>query len=320
MNNIIAVTIGDINGIGIQILIKLWKDKKVKNFILITNIEILKKYLIENNLNIKINIVNKNKKEINYAKNYLNIFNFDCKTIVENTFKSLKISYMLCKTKKCIGVVTLPLRKDLIIKKINNNFIGQTEFFKNQENKKYANMLLIHKKIKVSPLTTHIALNKVGKIISNNKFIYNQIKNINKILSKDFQIKDPKLAISGLNPHAGENGNIGYEEKKIIVPIINKIRKNNINIYGPFSADSILLNKNISLYDCFIFFYHDQALIPFKLISKFQGVNYTGNLKIIRVSPDHGTAYDLVGKKNVSHKSLLKCFKLIREIYKNRYR
>lgn len=316
MNNIIAVTIGDIHGIGIQLLLKLWRQKKINNFILVTNISIFKKYLELKKIKIKINCINNN--NIKIKKECINIYNFDCSSDEENTYKSLKISYHLCKKKKCIGIITLPLRKDLIIKKINKKFIGQTEFFRNQENKKYANMLLVYKNIIISPLTTHIAIKNINKEISKKSFIYNQIVNINKILKNDFNILNPKIAISGLNPHSGESGNIGNEELKIIEPIISKIKKNKIDIDGPFPADSILLNKNRVLYDCFLFFYHDQALIPFKLISKFEGVNFTGNLKIIRTSPDHGTAYNLVGKKNVSDISLYNCFKFIKKIHNNR--
>ena len=128
----------------------------------------------------------------------------------------------------------------------------------------------------------------------------------------------PKIIISGINPHSGENGQIGNEEKKFIMPIIKKLRKLGISINGPISADSMLIKKNINKYNCFIYIYHDQALIPFKYISQFTGVNYTGNLDIIRTSPDHGTAYDLRGKKNISDTSFLNCFKLIKKIYKNR--
>ena len=137
-------------------------------------------------------------------------------------------------------------------------------------------------------------------------------------MKKDFNIKQPKIIISGLNPHAGENGKLGNEEIKIISPVVKKLKSKGIKIQGPYSADSLLINKNLKYYDCFIFLFHDQALIPFKYISKFSGVNYTGNLDIIRVSPDHGTAYNLVGSKNISYKSFLNCFKLVMKISKNR--
>ncbi len=179
-------------------------------------------------------------------------------------------------------------------------------------------MILFHNRIIVSPLTTHIKIKQVSKVISNKEFLYKQIYNLHKSLVIDFNILNPNIIISGLNPHAGENGEIGIEEKKIIIPIIKKLRKNGININGPFSADSVLIPKNLNKYNCFVFIYHDQALIPFKFISKFSGVNFTGNLNIIRTSPDHGTAYNLVGSKEISNKSFINCYKLVNKINNNR--
>ena len=217
-----------------------------------------------------------------------------------------------------IGIVTLPLRKDLIIEKINSKFIGHTEYFQKLDNKNNSNMILISKNLIVSPITTHIKLVSVKNKLKKHNYLYNQIFNLNEILKNDFKIRKPRLIISGLNPHAGENGKIGFEEKNIIIPVIRKLKNNNINIDGPSSADSILLNNNMKKYNCFIFLYHDQALIPFKLISNFSGTNYTGNLSVIRTSPDHGTAYNLVGKKIAKDISLLNSFKLIKKINKNR--
>jgi len=212
----------------------------------------------------------------------------------------------------------LPIRKDLIINKIDKKFIGQTEYFQKKDKKKYSNMILYHRKIIITPITTHIKISDLPKLISNKKYIFKQIINLNNTLKFDFNIKKPKLIISGLNPHSGENGNIGKEEIDTIMPTINKLNKNGINIDGPYSADSMLIKKNLKIYNCFIFLFHDQALIPFKYISQFTGVNYTSNLNIIRTSPDHGTAYNLIGKKNISDKSFINCYKLIKKIYNNR--
>lgn len=318
MPKLIAITIGDINGIGIHILIEAWKRKRVKNFILFTNINIFKKFIIKNNLKIQLNIINDNSKKINYVNDKLNIYTFKSHNLEDNTYKSLIFSYKYCIKKICIGLINLPMRKDLIKNKINKNFIGQTEFYQKIDNKKYSNMILFHKKIIISPLTTHIEVKKLSKKISNKQFLYNQILNLYNSLKKDFNFNKPKIIISGFNPHSGENGTIGQEEIKIIIPVIKKLKSNAVDIDGPISADSMLIKKNLKNYDCFLFVYHDQALIPFKFISQFTGVNYTGNLNVIRTSPDHGTAYDLIGSKNISDKSLINCFELIKRIYKNR--
>tara|TARA_Y100001970_G_C14128895_1_gene800528 strand:+ start:406 stop:1380 length:975 start_codon:yes stop_codon:yes gene_type:complete len=318
MNNIIAITIGDINGIGIKILLKSWKNKEINNFILFSNIEIIKKYLEKNKLKLKLNKINKNTSCLNFSKKRINIFSFNAKSLDDNTYKSLKYAYKFCNNKTCIGMITLPLRKDKIINKIDKKFIGHTEFFQKIERKENVNMILYHKKIIISPLTTHIEVNKISKIIRNKKFLFNQIYNINNTLKVDFNIEKPKIIISGFNPHSGENGKIGKEEINFIIPVVSKLQRKNVNISGPYSADSVLISNNLSKYDCFIFIYHDQALIPFKYISQFSGVNYTGNLDIIRTSPDHGTAYNLIGSNDISNKSFINCYKLIKKIYKNR--
>lgn len=318
MNKYIAVTIGDINGIGIKILFDVLKQKKTNNIILFTDLRVIKKYIKENDIKQNINVVNKDKYNIDFQNKKLNLYNYKSTSLEDNTYKSLKFAYEICSKNICIGIITLPLSKEVIRKKVNKNFIGHTEFFQNLEKKKNSNMILVHKKIIISTLTTHIEIKNISKLITNKKFIYNQILNLNNTLQKDFDIKKPKLIISGFNPHAGENGELGVEEIKFIKPTILKLKKMGIDIDGPSSADSILIRKNLKKYNCFIFIFHDQALIPFKFISQFKGVNYTGNLNIIRTSPDHGTAYDLINSKKFSNTSFLNCIKLIKYIHRNR--
>ena len=319
MTEIVAITIGDINGIGIQILIDSWKKNKINNFILFCDYKYINTLLEKKNIYNEINIINfKVNNKIKIDRERINIFTYKSKSLEDNTYKSLKYAYMFCKKNICIGILTLPLRKDLIKEKINSRFIGQTEYFQNLDKKKNSNMILYHEKIIISPITTHIEVKNISKVISNKSFIYNQIFSLWHSLKNDFNIKNPRLILSGLNPHAGENGKIGKEEIDTIIPIVKQLNKKGIFIKGPFSADSILIKNNLKKYDCFIFIYHDQALIPFKFISQFTGVNFTGNLSIIRTSPDHGTAYNLVGSKEISDASFINSYKLIKKIYKNR--
>tara|TARA_B100000575_G_C23141698_1_gene664559 strand:+ start:5035 stop:6039 length:1005 start_codon:yes stop_codon:yes gene_type:complete len=316
-SNFIAVAVGDIKGIGLELLINSLKEKKINNFVLFTNLQILKKHIKKRKIDIKINIVNKIENNFDYLYDKLNIYNFKSKSEVDNTIKSLIYTYKHTISGKYIGVLTLPLRKDLIIKN-NKKFIGQTEFFQQIDNKKNSNMILVHNKLIVSTLTTHIKVNKIINTIKKNNFIVDKLKSLNNTLINDFNISSPNIIISGVNPHAGENGLIGNEENLILKPGIKKAQKLGIQVTGPFSADSILNKSNIKKYDCFVFIYHDQALTTFKYISNFSGVNYTGNLSIIRTSPDHGTAYNLRGSNKASNKSLIECFKLIKFISKNR--
>ena len=166
-------------------------------------------------------------------------------------------------------------------------------------------------------MTTHIKLKNVVKKISKKDFIYNKLLLLNHTLKKDFNIEKPNFAISGINPHASENSHIGNEEKLILKPALKKLKKNML-IDGPFSADSILNKFNLNKYNCFVFHYHDQALIPFKLFSNNSGINFTTGLSVIRISPDHGTAYNLVGKNLANTKSIMNCFKLLLTLSKNR--
>ena len=317
MNNIIVISIGDIEGIGIDLLIRLWKSKKINKFILFTNIKIFEKYLVKRQLNLKINIVNNNlKKEITFLSNYFNIYDFNAKDKVYNSYFSLIETYKFTKKFKPKGIITLPLSK-YKLKKINKKFIGQTEFYQNIDNKNISNMFFIKNNLIITTLTTHIKINNIVKYILKKDFILNKIKLINKTLINDFKITNPKILISGLNPHSGENGEIGTEEINYILPVIKKLKKK-IIIDGPISADSMLTKVNLKKYHCFVFIFHDQALIPFKLISNFEGVNFTTGLSVIRVSPDHGTAYNLIGSKKAKSNSLLNCFKFIKKISKNR--
>ena len=314
----IAITIGDIKGIGIELLISLWKLKKINNFILVTNADIFINYLNQKKINLPIKIINNYNDLKIFNKKYFTIFNFNAKNTIENSYFSLYHSHKLCIKNYCYGIITLPLNKEKISNKIDRYFIGQTEYFQNIDKKSSTNMIFYSKKFIVSPLSTHLPINQINTILSNKKYIYNKIKLLHHILKKDFNINKPKIILLGVNPHAGENGLIGKEEIKYFSPVIKKLKNDKLFINGPISPDSAFNKKNLNYYDCFVCAYHDQALIPFKILNGFKGVNYTGNLNFIRLSPTHGTAYDQVGKKTANYESLLYCFKIIKKIFKNR--
>ena len=179
-------------------------------------------------------------------------------------------------------------------------------------------MVFIYNKKFFTPLTIHIELKKVFLAFKQKKLIIDKIISLIETLKIDFKIQNPKLVIAGINPHCGEDGVISNDEKKYLIPIISDLKKNNINISGPFSGDSLINNTNLSNYDIFLFTYHDQALIPFKIISNFEGVNFTSGLDILRVSPTHGTARNIKNKKLANSKSIINSFKVLHKIYKNR--
>ena len=315
MNNLIAVTIGDIEGIGIHLLLKEWRKRNLKNFVIISNYKIFLKFnLLKKE---KTNLI-ENIKDLNYDSSKINILNFKTNNKFSNTYDSLNIAYKFKKKKYFIGILTLPLNKDKINKYVSKKFIDQTSFFSKIEKSKYANMIFIYKKKFFIPLTIHIEIKNVHKYFKNKK---NMIKNIKKIiltLKNDFHINNPKILLAGINPHAGENGVISKDDSKYMDPIIKNLKKNNIIINGPVSGDSMINYDNMKYYDVFLFPYHDQALIPFKIVSNFEGVNFTSNLKIIRVSPSHGTARKLVGTNKATSNGIINCYKIIKKIFKNR--
>jgi 4-hydroxythreonine-4-phosphate dehydrogenase len=148
--------------------------------------------------------------------------------------------------------------------------------------------------------------------------ILKKIQVLNKSLIQDFQIRKPKIAVLGLNPHAGDNGIIGNEEQQIIIPAINKAKEEGVLAYGPYPADGFFGNSTYKQFDAVLAMYHDQGLIPFKTISFNSGVNFTAGLPIVRTSPDHGTAYDIAGKNHASEESFRKAIYTAVDIYRTR--
>tara|TARA_B100001059_G_scaffold25963_1_gene20860 strand:- start:1140 stop:1682 length:543 start_codon:yes stop_codon:yes gene_type:complete len=179
-------------------------------------------------------------------------------------------------------------------------------------------MIFYHKNKFFTPLTIHIELKRVHKLFKNKILMTKKIENLYSTLINDFKIKKPKMTLAGINPHAGENNTISKDDNKYLLPIINELKKKGIFLDGPISGDGIINNENLKKYDVFIFTYHDQALIPFKILSNYKGVNFTSNLDIIRVSPSHGTAENLIGSNKVISKGIINCFNLIKKINKNR--
>ena len=178
-------------------------------------------------------------------------------------------------------------------------------------------MLLVNNNLKVALATTHIALKDVPKSITKRK-LEQIIRTLDHDLKNIFQLKNPRIIITGLNPHAGEDGEFGSEEKKIIIPVIKKLIKVGLNLIGPISADTAFTKKNIKNTDSFLAMYHDQGLAPFKALTFNNGVNTTLGLPIIRTSVDHGTALDLVGTKKINESSFFESISLAIKLANNK--
>ena len=178
-------------------------------------------------------------------------------------------------------------------------------------------MIMVSEVMKIAFVTGHISLSEVKTAISINKII-KRTNQLNQSLISDFGCRKPKIAILGLNPHAGENGMLGTEEKEIINPAINQLKKDGVIVFGPYPSDSFFTQKNLLAFDGILSMYHDQGLTPFKTLSFFEGVNYTAGLNIIRTSPVHGTAYEIAGKDHANEQSFREAVFLACKIFSTR--
>lgn len=310
----VAVTMGDPSGIGPDITIETWSKRKeleIPNFVYIGNEDVLIKRARE--LNIKINTtLIKSIKEVN------DIFDesipvLNIKTEVTEPgipldsnyspiIESINIATELTLNGDTSSICTNPVNKDFLNKN-GFKFLGQTEYLSQLCKNLYQPvMMLASSKLKVIPLTRHVPIKKVAGMITK-KLIIDTVSIAKNDLVKYFNIKNPNIYISGLNPHCGDGGLIGSEEIEIIIPAINKLKEAGVAIEGPISADSMFHQDVIKNYDLAICMYHDQALIPVKTLSFYDAVNVTLGLPLFRTSPDHGTAYNLAGSGLADNRS-----------------
>jgi 4-hydroxythreonine-4-phosphate dehydrogenase len=199
------------------------------------------------------------------------------------------------------AVVTAPINKKNI-QGADFNFPGHTEFFTSYFETKESLMLLTSADLRVAVVTGHIPLSQVASKLTT-EVIVAKAKILLKSLQKDFGIQKPKIAILGLNPHAGDEGMFGDEEEKIILPAINQLKNEGHLVFGPYSSDGFFGMQQYKKFDAVLAMYHDQGLIPFKTLAFETGVNFTAGLPVIRTSPDHGTAYDIAGKNKADETS-----------------
>jgi 4-hydroxythreonine-4-phosphate dehydrogenase len=311
----IIIVLGEPNSISSEIFLKsINYIKKTKlNFIIIGNYSLLKKQ--ENYLNFKKKINFRLSKIDNLKKIKINFINidykqskpFDLKTNKTDSFvkKCFECAVLLLKKKLASGLINLPINKSKFTK---NKYKGITEYIADKtNNKNKENMLLFNETFSVLPLTTHIPLKEVYKEISYKK-IERACKNISNFYLKTIKRKKFKIGILGLNPHNGENGYIGNEEKRIIKPAIIKLKKN-YPIIGPLSPDTSFLQREKLKIDVLIGHYHDQILTTFKTKFNYDAINITIGLPFIRISPDHGVGTEIIGKGAADPKSFKKAIK-----------
>ena len=315
MRKKIIIILGEPNSISSEIFLKsLDYIKKTKlNFAIIGNYPLLKKQAKYLNLKLNIsfnfaNINNLNNNQFNFINiEYNQIKAFDFKSPKTDIFikKCFEYSIMIIKKNLAAGIINLPINKSKFTK---NKYKGITEYIADKtNNKNKENMLLYNENFSVLPLTTHIPLKNVHRGISFKK-IEKACNNINYFYSKILKRKKIKIGILGLNPHNGENGYIGTEEKKIIIPAIKKLKKK-YSITGPLSPDTSFLQRNKLKIDVLIGHYHDQILTTFKTKFDLDAINITIGLPFVRISPDHGVGTDIIGKGIANPKSFKNAIK-----------
>ncbi|WP_026473884.1 4-hydroxythreonine-4-phosphate dehydrogenase PdxA [Alkaliflexus imshenetskii] len=212
-------------------------------------------------------------------------------------------------------LVTAPINKKVIQSK-DFNFPGHTEFLASSFGGKPL-MLLVSDILRVGVVTGHIPLKDVSAALSK-ELIIEKLRILNACLKRDFVIRKPRIAVLGLNPHAGDDGLLGSEEKDVIIPALEAAKQEGILAFGPFPADGFFATENMRKFDAILAMYHDQGLTPFKALAFSSGVNYTAGLSVIRTSPDHGTAFEIAGQNLADEQSFLSAIYMAIDIYNNR--
>ncbi len=322
----IGITIGDMNGVGPEIILKTFADKRMLEFctpIIYSStrtLEFVKKHF---KYNIEFNGIKSSAQAEDNRVNVVNCWNevpqinfgTKDKNIGKHAIISLKAATSDLKQGHVDVIVTAPINKDSI-QSDDFNFPGHTDYLDNQIEGR-ALMLMVSGNLRIGLLTDHIPVSKISESITK-ELVENKINTIHKTLVEDFNISKPKIAILGINPHSGDDGVIGSEEKTVLTPTVERMRENNILAFGPYSADSFFGSGEHEPFDAVIAAYHDQGLIPFKTLSFGQGVNFTAGLEKIRTSPDHGTAYSIAGKGIADETSFKEAVFLAILTYRNR--
>ncbi len=324
----VGISIGDINGIGAEVIIKTFSDSKFFADtipIIYASSKILsfhKKAIHNEHFNFltindaseakpkKINLINSWSEEVQIKLGEQNANGG------KYALKSLEAATNDMSMGKIDVLVTAPINKDCV-REAGFKFPGHTEYLAHLSNTDQVLMLMVAGDLRVAVVTGHVPLKEVHALITKES-VEAKLRLFLKTLRKDFAIQKPKIAVLGLNPHAGDRGTLGDEEINIINPVIKKLLDEGELIYGSYSSDGFFGSSNLKNFDGILSMYHDQGLTGFKSIAFDQGVNFTAGLPIVRTSPDHGTAYDIAGKGIASERSFRNAYFLACDVYKRR--
>jgi 4-hydroxythreonine-4-phosphate dehydrogenase len=325
---VVGITQGDINGIGYEVIIKTLSDSRIYDFC--------------------IPVVYGSPKVAAYHRKALNLENFSFNTIRgaeeaspkrasiinctddsvrvelgkstpiagEASYKALEAAAQDLLHHKIDTLVTAPINKSNIQSE-KFQYAGHTEFFEAQFSSGGVLMVMINDLFRIGVVTTHVPISKITEYITRDS-VLNKVRILHRSLMVDFRLTNPRIAILGLNPHAGDEGLLGEEEQKEIIPAMETARAEGLSVFGPFPADGFFGAGMYRKFDAILAMYHDQGLIPFKALTEEGGVNFTAGLPIIRTSPSHGTAFDIAGKGEASSDSFRKALYMACDIFKNR--
>jgi 4-hydroxythreonine-4-phosphate dehydrogenase len=323
----IGVTVGDINGVGIEVILKTFADERILEFctpLIYGSTKIISYHRSIINTDFQHYAI----KSIDHCRDgTFNVFNFSegdvditlGKPTVESgkyALEALEAATADLTDRKIDAIVTAPINKEAM-SLANFGFPGHTEYLSDKFKNLNHLMLMVNDGLRIGVVTGHIPLSKVAERITK-KRVVQKIRMMNHSLKIDFNIDRPTIAVLGLNPHASDNGVIGNDEDEMIRPAIIEAKKSGILAMGPYAADGFFGSGHYRKFDGILAMYHDQGLIPFKTLSFNSGVNYTAGLSIVRTSPDHGTAYDIVGKNQANPASFRKALFTALEIAENR--
>lgn len=324
----IGITHGDINGIGYEVIMKTLQDPRILEMctpIVYGSPKVAAYHRKALNINdVSFNHIRSTKEALRKKANIINCVDENVrvelgKSTAEaglSSYNALEKATSDLQKGYIDALITAPINKDNI-QNDEFNFPGHTEFFAEKfEADDYA-MLMVSETMKIGVVTTHIPIANVAESLSK-EAILSKIRILNRTLQQDFAITKPRIAVFGLNPHAGDNGLLGTEDKEIILPAIIQAKKEGIVALGPYPADGFFGSEDYRKFDAILAMYHDQGLIPFKMVSFDRGVNYTAGLPVIRTSPAHGTAYSIAGEDKASPESLRQALYLAIDIHKNR--
>ena len=324
----VGVSIGDLNGIGPEIIIKALMDSRIIQIctpVIYGSAKAISFYRKAINAqDFNYNTIRNINEIISKKINLINCWEEDAKiepgkpstTAGAYAFKALEAATTDLIQGKLDVLVTAPIDK-LTIQQEGNSFTGHTEYLANELKTKDYLMFLVSDDIKVALVTEHVSVNKITSLITVDRIV-KKLTMMNHSLKRDFGIRKPRIAVLGLNPHAGDHGVIGNEDVEIIMPAIKQASEQGILAFGPYAADGIFGSNQFRKFDAILAMYHDQGLIPFKTIAFEDGVNFTAGLSIVRTSPDHGTAYDIAGKGIANEQSFRNAIYMACDIYRKR--